>query len=699
MTPSRNSFGLGLKPRGDCGTFAGMTISDPEAEITEFVPPATNAPQKVRLPIIQDVFGAEGMLAKHFPGYEPRRGQMLLAKAVDKCFAEGSHAFLEGPCGTGKTVAYITPAVYAVHLNPSDKVVIATANIALQEQLVYKDLPLMKEILPWDFSFALLKGVNNYVCKAAAATAATTGIQKQAFGNTEVFDQMMKLMTWMETTMTGDVSELDFVPDSGIWSRFSVTADECAKKSCAFYDSCFAMRARNKAMTSQIIVTNYHILFAHLSVLAETDHGILPRFKYLIMDEAHSAPDIARSFFGSSISKRGLEHLAKSASRLFPEIETSTKKLVSTSDILFSELSDFTKSPLYRIRLRAKNTFSVDTVLPHLNAISNHALHAWSTEADTSRKAQIKRVMSQAENAITLFKEATALEDPNKVYWIEDTDKNTYLKSKSIRAGSILEPNLYGGSIHSVIAISATMTTSGGSFDFVREEFGAQKVNVVTAVAPSPFNFAKQAMVVIPENLPNPKEEPIPFQEATAAATAALIKACEGKTLALFTSYKNLNYTHNKILSCGYRVLKHGTLPRTELVRLFKEDKNSVLLGTDSFWTGVDVPGDALTGLLVDKLPFEPPTDPVVDAIMETDKRAFWTYMIPKADIKLRQGMGRLIRTVNDVGVVVVLDNRILDSGWGGVFKDSFPEGINIYRDLRLIPGFLEWARKGLASP
>ncbi len=668
-----------------------LTLTMPETE-----------PQKpkVRLPIIKDVFGPGGVFAQNFKNYEPRPGQMHIAAAIDHAMHEKQHAFIEGPCGVGKSLAYIVPATHHAS-GDAKKIVIATANIALQEQLINKDLPAMAEILPWKFTYGLLKGLNNYACKAALASQETIRNQKSMFQSPELFQQMSDIYTWAAKTQTGDVSELSFLPDGLVWSRLSVTAEDCAGADCPLKDECFGLKAKQDALKSDVIVTNYHMLFAHLSMVGAwtaDDKGILPGFSYLIMDEAHEAPDIARDFFGFQLSQRNVDAIASQAKSLLG-MDTVSENMKKDADLFFSALVDYARSPSYKIRLRAPHVVDGSTLLKHLRAVETQAEVNLLAEADPAKKQSLKKLFNRAANAAKGLDETLELADPNAVYWIEQTDKNVFLKSKTIHVGDKLRETIFESqTIKAAIAISATMTTGVNDFNFVRNEFGAGAVNVITAVADSPFNFAQQGLVVVPNSLPSPKDPA--FTDAAAEVTNQVVKSCGGRTLALFTSYKNLNAAYERVKFSGFPILKQGTMPRNELIRRFKTDIKSVLLGTDSFWTGVDISGEALTGLVIDRLPFEPPTDPVVDAISSKDPKAFGNYMIPKAVITLRQGIGRAIRTQSDIAVIVILDARMIDTWWGSkAFIPALPKGIKCSRDLNDVPKFLAWANTVVPQP
>ncbi|MFZ5787283.1 MAG: ATP-dependent DNA helicase [Acidobacteriota bacterium] len=631
---------------------------------------------------LEQVFGDGGLLARRFPGYEKRVGQVALACVVDQAMRDERHALGEGPCGTGKGVAYGVPSVW--HARHRDKkVVIATANIALQEQLVRKDLPLLSEVLPWPFTFALLKGRNNFLCHDRMAESEARG-ELAGFTGDDLDRQLAEVAAWAETTTTGDVSELPFVPPPQVWSRFSVGSDDCKGDGCRFRDACFAERAKAAAAEADIVVTNYHLLFAHLAVRRETGQDlVLPAFDYLVLDEAHEAADIARDFFGFTVSEFVAIRLARFAEKLGKK--KLAERLRREASDFFAAVADHARSPAYKCRLKRPGFASAAQLLKPLDELAAVAGRIEEDESlDKEDRAKGRIARRQASTAAARLREATALSDPAKVYFIDlDQKGRAKLGAKPVHVADLLREELFGGTA-SVTMVSATMTTAG-TFDFIRAEAGVPD-DALEVVADSPFDFEHQALLVVPEGLPDPREPE--FVEAAADAFKKVIDLCDGRTLGLFTSYRNLNAVHERVRRNGHRVLRQGELPRTELTRVFKEDVGSVLLGTESFWTGIDVPGEALTGLVIDKLPFPNMDDPVVDAICAADRNAFNSYLVPRAIIMLRQGVGRLIRSQSDVGVAVILDRRIADKPYGRRFIRSLPPMLTT-RNLDNISRFL----------
>ncbi len=655
-------------------------------------PRAHRQHERLTMSYVDDVFGAGGILAARFPNYEMREGQVAMARMVDDAMRTGRHALGEGPCGSGKAFSYIVPAAWHSH-HQSKRVVIATANIALQEQLVTKDLPMLEEVLPWPFSFALIKGRNNFVCFNKLRDSEARGELATHYGDDQE-RQMREVLDWIDCTETGDISELPFVPMPEVWSKVSATSDECTGKDCPFYEECFSETARAIARSADIIVTNYHLLFAHMAVRQATGQSlVLPPFDILVCDEAHEAAEVARDFFGFSVSGHTINMLAQRAHDF--GAKQLAKRLRQRRDQLFDRIAAFARSPAYRCRLKRPGFVDARGVIDELGAVEALGADKESNEfLGREARAAGRVVARQARTTIQRIQEAVAQSDPNKVYWIDLNGKGrARLKAKPVDVSERLREEMFEET-ESVTMVSATLTASG-TFDFVRNELGVPD-DPIELVVDSPFDFESQALLVVPDHgLPDPRDHGFP--EAVADFVGRVMDLCDGRTLGLFTSYRVLNEVYERVRDNGHRVLRQGDMPRTELARIFKEDTHSVLLGTGSFWTGIDVPGETLTGLVIDKLPFPHPDDPVVNAICERDPRAFANYLLPRAIIALRQGVGRLIRSQRDVGVVVLLDRRVASKSYGRRFIRSLPPMLTTRR-VENISRFLAEATYARAS-
>jgi ATP-dependent DNA helicase DinG len=617
---------------------------------------------------IDDVFGPQGVLAQKFAGYQPREGQIALARAVDRAIATSGHLLAEAPTGTGKSIGYAVPAIHHAVKHRSAAVIV-TANIALQEQLVRKDLPLLSEVLPDFFRYALLKGKNNYLC--------LDKLNNGAPGLPDPEDAEMNacIAKWAETTKTGDMSDLPFQPPARLWARFSVSSDECFGKDCEFYNSCYSQIAREMASIAEIVVTNYHLFFADMQVRKATKGmvSLLPNYSVAILDEGHKAVEIARDFFGFRITEGMFRNIASYLDY------TEKVALESAYNDFFISLGMYRRNPKYKSRIREMNCVPSERIDNALEAaIENYAkmLGGLLTDyqsLDIQERKRVHKLAARYTRAKELREEIAAammLErgDVDNVYFIDEEKGRVALCSKPVNVADMLREQLFKFT-SSVSVTSATLATCG-SFEYVSKDLGVDGAK--TLIVPSPFSWSDQVLLITPPDVPEPNDPR--FAVEVARKFAQTIELARGRTLGLFTSYKGLNAAHEQAMQTGYRILKQGDMPRTQLIDEFKRDINSVLLGVESFWAGVDVPGESLSCVFIDKLPFTTPDDPIMDALTERDRDWFMKYSVPKAIIAFKQGFGRLIRTTTDKGVVVLCDRRVATKFYGRHFIESLPQ-------------------------
>lgn len=631
--------------------------------------------------LIGDVFGADGMLAQQFEGYAPRTGQIELSTAVLEAIEAKDHLIAEGPTGTGKSFAYLVPAIYHA-VTKGKRIVVATANIALQEQLVQKDLPLLQKILPWEFKFMIFKGKGNYLCQDSLSKihgegALTEGGQAKLFGDDSnvmlppwaTYGEAKDILDWSGKTEHGDKSELPFVPDGQTWSRFSVGADDCKGKRCRHASSCYSLAARKGAEQCHVVVVNFHVLFANLKY----GGAVLPPFDVAILDEAHEAADVARDFLGYKIGPGTFTRLSKKL-KGYREPKLADR-IKSVSAAYFDRLKLYAKTKAYDVRLRKTEVVKwndIDDVLDDALEVfgQQHASASAAENKDAMAEAEIS--VKRAKGARAAIRDAMTFEDDNYVRFISvDKADRIYLEGKPINVSGLLREGFFNPT-PSVIVTSATLTVND-SFDHCCFEIGLREPREL--VAESPFS-PEQSLFIVPRDgpLPNKREEFIAY---VAERTIEVIRMARGRTLCLFTSWGTLNAVHRiveKKISDVW-VFKQGDKPRTQLVEEFKSDTDSVLMGTRSFWAGVDVPGESLSCLIIDKIPFPTPNDPILDALQERAGRSsFGEHSVPRAIIAFKQGVGRLIRSVTDKGVIVCFDRRLFEKGYGRQFLRSLPE-------------------------
>jgi len=611
-----------------------------------------------------------------------------MVEAVESALDDGANLLVEAPTGTGKSLAYGVPAT-AVASQAGRRAVVVTANIALQEQLIERDLPLLGELLPWSFSYALLKGLGNYLCRDRLARIDADRGRLSTQGQ-EALDVVL---TWAAGTDNGDVSELESQPSSRVWSLVSTTSDDCKGSDCPLADRCFGRRAREQAREADVIVTNYHLLFAHFHVREATGQDlVLPALDVVVLDEAHKTAEIAREFFGFRVSFAALRRLARPLREL-GQRQLATELEQAARDLAVG-LGTLRRRPEHRVRLRSPGLVDISA----LRSLLARARRAYGASAEAAladdEKDTANRLARLAERCRTVWSDiegGVGLVDPNVVVFIEEDRAGLgVLRGREIDVSQRLHSSLFGAA-QAVVATSATLTTAG-SFERVRADLGAGNTRIIEVE--TPFDYARQALLVVPEDMPAPTDRSFPG--AVAAKVEQAVRLANGRTLALFTSYRNLEIAHRRLQGSGFRVLRQGERPRTALVEEFRRDVHSVLLGTESFWAGVDVPGEALSCVVIDRLPFSTPDDPVLDAIRERDRRWFMNHGLPRAALAFKQGFGRLIRSGDDRGVVVVLDRRLIEKPYGRLFLSSLPF-VRRTRRMDSIAAFLAAPQEGVA--
>lgn len=615
-----------------------------------------------------------------------------MATAVESAFTSGGCLLVEGPCGIGKSYAYLVPMIYTLHHPPPALYqrsevrkkkgeknfklhgVVATANIALQAQLVGKDLPALAKILPWPFTFALYKGRSNYLCRNRFGSAAIHG-KRGFFSHLPLSEQqeIERVMAWGSETSSGDLADLIPATLPEVWDRFSRSADECLRETCAERKKCFAEQKRIAAMYADVIVTNYHLLFAHAA------HGaVLPNPDLLVLDEAHEAADIARGFLGFEMHGGSFRRLALRA-RSHKDLRDLADQVEGDAGAFFARLHTYARSPLYEIRLKKPRYVDGSPLLDSLAALLGEAEQlkredSWLFPDD---KATVDYTLRRAGQLRSNLIRGLELKD-DLVYYIDiDKKDRASLCSKAVDTSAFVKSTL-GRSWGSVLT-SATLLVED-SFDYIQRETGTRAAKCLTVK--SPFDFERRVLLLctygLGTDLPaDPADDS--FVEAAADAIRSFVEVCNGRTLCLFTSWKNLHAVRQALdKSLPYTLLCQGDFSREELSKRFREDISSVLLGTESFWMGIDVPGEALTGLVIDRLPFPNLKDPLIDALRERNPRSFDEIFIPRAVTMLRQGIGRLIRNKSDYGAVLILDQRIWHKKYGRRFLSSLPPMLQV---------------------
>lgn len=619
---------------------------------------------------MEQYFGPRGRLATALPAFEVRTEQLELARAVADAIAAGEHLLAEAGTGTGKSLAYLVPA-----LASRKRVVVATATKALQEQLLAKDVPAAAAALDRPVDCALLKGRENYLCRRLLDGLALLGGSAGAlFRTPDDAAQHESLRGWIETTRTGDRAELAVEPRPSLWAELAVGGDRCLGRRCAVRAICFSEAARERAATAELVVTNHALYLADIAVRSRAvgrDATVLPEHDVVVFDEAHRLEDAASAWFGGRVSLAGLRRLARDAERTARErAQTAPARLLDEIESLAGELLGSLGPARGRRRLGPDDVdAAIDDVAALAAALAalEQALAGSGEEAD----ALGRRARGAALDLETCFDL-----DPDRVSWAEAGA----VSWAPVDVGATLRELLWERDVTAVL-VSATLEAAAGEaagsasgYGFLARRLGLDDARAVSLA--SPFDFGEQALLYVPARLPEPRARD--YYERLAAEVLALCRLSRGRALVLTSSYRALEEIASRIApGLGYPLLCQGDAPRERLLERFREEVDSVLVATATFWQGVDVPGEALSLLVIDKLPFAPPDDPLVQARCERIAAEggdwFAEYSVPTAILQLRQGFGRLIRTRDDRGVVAILDTRLRTRAYGRRFLEALP--------------------------
>lgn len=643
---------------------------------------------------LSDIFGTGGALSLALERYEERPQQLEMAEAVAGALRERQKVIIEAATGTGKTIAYLVPAILSRR-----RTLVSTATKNLQDQIFNKDIPFLKSVLPRDFDAVLLKGRQNYLCLWQYEEFSRSPDFKAA-GDSRYWASIRR---WAKSTTTGDRAELSRLPDNyATWSELSISADSCTGRKCAHYDDCFVVKARSRAATADIVVVNHHLFFADLSLRSGTKNRVelLPSYDAVVFDEAHNLNDTAASFFGLQVSNFRLSELYSDAERsmlreaaLTPAVTDACRSLKSAADGFFGAIKRL--MPRREDRVLSEAVFAeggddlermharVDETLNELRS----ALGAASGGGEVAEK-----LVQRTETIATELHSLVRREAPDVVYLTETRGRGVFLRAFPIDLQHIFRDLLHSACATQIYT-SATLTTDG-DFRWFREQLGLSAEVKALPLEPV-FDYMKQALLYVPDHLPAPNAPD--FVDALAPTIKHLIEITEGRAFVLFTSYRNMNRAWELLSEdIPHTTLLQGTQTRSALLKAFREDAHSVLFATQSFWEGVDVQGDALSLVIIDKLPFSSPFDPVakarLDHIRAQGKNPFSDHQVPEAAIALKQGFGRLIRHREDRGVIAILDSRIVNKGYGKRFLRSLPR-CRRTRDINIVEQW--WAGAG----
>ena len=618
---------------------------------------------------MDSIFGHIGLLSQHLDHFEYREEQFRMASLVARALKEERYLIVEAGTGIGKTLAYLIPAILS-----KKKVIISTGTKNLQEQIYYNDIPLLHTILPLPFRAAYMKGRTNYLClnRFEHFTSQPTFSFRSEISHFETISH------WVHTTLTGDRSELEDIPDDyAIWSEICSDANYCSGQKCHHFKECFLTLLKQKAQQADIIIVNHHLFFADLMLKANGYGEVIPDHDAVVFDESHQIEEIATHYFGMTVSNYRLEELARDTRRELKQSEFPLKPFNPLLDRLQSGCSLFFQhfiSPQARYRLRQHHLTS--GMVTALTSLLNNLMALYSKLDTLSSKTEATEALSR--RAREMYQHLTFIvegNDPAYVYWCEIRGKGIFLQASPIDVGSILTQGLFEHK-DTLIFTSATLSTDR-NFSYFKNRLGlGQKNDIEELILDSHFDYTKQAILYLPHNLPSPDDQA--FTLRAASEIEDILDVTCGRAFVLFTSYRNMTEIYHHLKDrLPFTLLLQGEKPRSVLLRHFKENINSVLFATSSFWEGVDVQGEALSCVIIDKLPFDPPTEPMVEARIEhitaQGGNAFLSYQIPSAIISLKQGLGRLIRNREDRGVLSILDKRLSTRSYGQQFLKSIP--------------------------
>jgi ATP-dependent DNA helicase DinG len=645
-------------------------------------------------------FAPDGPLARAVPDFEPRAGQVEMAVAVARVFEAGGVLLAEAGTGTGKTLAYLVPAILS-----RQRVLVSTGTKNLQEQIFFKDIPALRNALGIPFTATCMKGRANYLClhrldhlHESAGPAAH-----------DVFLPIVR--EWSGRTDTGDRAELEDLPeDLPFWNDVSATAETCLGTECPRYDDCFVTRMRQRAAASDLVIVNHHLLCADAAVRQNAYGEVIPACANAILDEAHQLEDVATQYFGFSVSTHRLEDLARDVERAAAsgavqdrrdrnEVARAVERLRDHARSFFTDLAFAHRTAggargEERVRASAASLSPVGEAAAYLIGALDLVestlalLHKPAAAADDG-KEPAEDLQALARRAGEIRNELRFLiraDDPAYVHFVEFRGKGVFLRASPIDVSAIVRELLLDR-MRATVLTSATLTVDG-TFEYIRHRLGVTAGDEVRL--PSEFDFARQAILYLPPRMPDPRSPD--FAMAAGRQVVEILRRTRGRAFVLFTSYATLRDVQAIAeMALDYPILVQGTAPRTQLLRQFRETPHAVLFATSSFWQGVDVIGEALSCVIVDKLPFASPGDPVtgarIDAIRARGGEPFDEYQVPLAILTLQQGLGRLIRHRRDRGVLAVLDPRLRTKGYGRRFISSLPAA-PIVHDLQAVEGF-----------